>query len=125
MSEAIGEYKIIHGDETVHTSDHGLMREWGISGESAGSEHISMAVGIVPPGKKSKRHYHPFETAIYVINGKARAYFGPNDEEYTDVNGGDFVFIPANVWHSTENIGDGPIQYILARAAPEEVAYDE
>ena len=45
MPDAIGEYKIIHGDETVHTSDHGLMREWGISGESAGSIRFGRAGG--------------------------------------------------------------------------------
>jgi uncharacterized RmlC-like cupin family protein len=77
---------------------------------------------MVPAGSKSKRHYHPFETSVYVISGQARAFFGPNDEHWEDVSAGDFVYIPAGMIHSTEAIGDAPVEYILARAAPEDIA---
>jgi len=77
---------------------------------------------MVPAGSKSKRHYHPFETAVYMISGKARAFFGPNDERWEDMSAGDFVYIPAGMIHSTENTGDTPVEYILARAAPEDIA---
>jgi len=116
------DFVIIHPSETVNKSDHGLIREFGISMSTTGSQHLSMAFGMVPAGSKSKRHYHPFETAVYVISGKARAYFGPNDERWEDVSAGDFIYIPAGMIHSTENIGGGVIEYILARAAPEDIA---
>ncbi len=116
------DFVIIHGNETVNKSDHGLMREFGVSGATSGSQHLSMAFGIVPPGTKSTRHYHPFETAVYVISGRARAYFGPNDEHWVDVAAGDFIYIPAGMIHSTENTGDTPVEYILARAAAEDEA---
>jgi uncharacterized RmlC-like cupin family protein len=57
-----------------------------------------------------------------MISGKGRAYFGPNDERWEDVSAGDFIYIPAGMIHSTENIGEGVIEYILARAAPEDIA---
>ena len=57
-----------------------------------------------------------------MISGKARAYFGPNDEQWVDVSAGDFIYIPACMIHSTENTGDTPVEYILARAAPEDIA---
>lgn len=116
-------YKIIRAAERVQQSDHGLLRGWGVSGSTAGSQQLSMAHGIVPVGAKAARHYHPFETAIFVISGRARAYFGARDEESADVGAGDFLYIPANVIHTTENIGDAPVEYILARAAPEDIAY--
>jgi len=80
-----------------------------------------MAYSVVPAGATSTRHSHPFETAVFVISGRARAYFGLNDEEAVDVGEGDFLYIPADLPHSTANIGDTPVQYVLARAAPEDI----
>jgi uncharacterized RmlC-like cupin family protein len=116
------DFVVIHPSETVNKSDHGLMREFGVSSATSSTQHLSMAYGIVPAGSKSGRHYHPFETAVYVISGKSRAYFGPNDERWVDIAPGDFIYIPAGMIHSTENTGDTPVEYILARAAPEDIA---
>ncbi|HVU13670.1 MAG TPA: cupin domain-containing protein [Phototrophicaceae bacterium] len=116
------DFVIIHFNETMNKSDHGLIREFGVSASTTGSQSLSMAFGKVPAGSKSKRHYHPFETAVYVISGKARSFFGPNDEHWEDVSAGDFVYIPAGMIHSTEALGDEPVEYILARAAPEDIA---
>ncbi len=115
------DFVIVHMDETMNQSDHGLIWEFGVSAATSGSQQLSMAFGIVPPHTKSSRHYHPFETAVYVISGSARAYFGPNDERSGAVSAGDFIYIPAGMIHSTENMGDSPVEYILARAAPEDV----
>ena len=116
------DFVIVRSSQTVNQTDHGLVREFGISASTSGSLALSMAFGIVPAGSKSKRHYHPFETAVYVISGRARAFFGPNDERWEDVSAGDFIFIPAGMIHSTENTGTAPIEYILARAAPEDIS---
>ncbi len=116
------DFVIIRLNETVNKSDHGLIREFGVSATTAGSRALSMAYGLVPAGSKSKRHYHPFETAVYVISGQARAFFGPNDERWEDVAAGDFIYIPAGMIHSTEATVDGQVAYILARAAPEDIA---
>ena len=118
----LNDFVVVHADQTVNKSDHGLIREFGVSSATTGTQHLSMAFGIVPPGSKSKRHYHPFETAVYIISGTARACFGPNDERWEEMSAGDFLYIPAGMIHSTENTGDTPIEYILARAAPEDIA---
>jgi len=52
---------------------------------------------------------------------RGRANFGLNDEEWVDVGEGDFLYIPADLPHSTANIGDTPVHYVLARAAPEDI----
>lgn len=124
MTENFPQTDFVHipFDHRVNQSDHGLIREFGVSSATSGTQHLSMAFGVVPPQSKSKRHYHPFETAVYVISGYSRAYFGANDERSVDVAPGDFLYIPAYMVHSTENIGDTPIEYILARAAPEDLS---
>jgi uncharacterized RmlC-like cupin family protein len=116
------DFAVIHFNEAANRSDHGLIREFGVSATTSGSKHLSMAFGMVPAGSKSKRHYHPFETAVYVVSGKARAFFGPNDERFVDVASGDFIYIPTGMIHSTENTGDTPVEYVLARAAAEDIA---
>ena len=116
------DFVVVHFNETMNKSDHGLIREFGVSASTTGSQALSMASGQVPAKSKSKRHYHPFETAVYIISGQARSYFGPNDERWEDVSAGDFIYIPAGMIHSTENTGDTPIEYILARAASEDIA---
>ena len=114
-------YRVVHPPDRQDGSGQGVVREFGISRTSAGSSHLSMACGVVPAGATSTRHSHPFETAVFVISGRARAYFGLNDEESVDMEAGDFLYIPADLPHSTANIGDTPVQYVLARAAPEDV----
>jgi uncharacterized RmlC-like cupin family protein len=114
-------YRVVRPPERHDRSGHGLEREFGVSRSTAGSAHLSMAYGCVPAGAHSVRHYHPFETAVYIISGKARSYFGANDEEWVDVEAGDFLYIPGELPHSTKNIGEQPVQYILARAAAEDV----
>jgi uncharacterized RmlC-like cupin family protein len=114
-------YRVVHPPERQDGSGQGVTREFGVSGSSAGSTHLSMAYGVVPAGATSTRHSHPFETAVYVISGRARAYFGLNDEEWVDVGAGDFLYIPADLPHSTANIGDTQVEYVLARAAPEDL----
>ena len=114
-------YRVVHPPDRQDGSGQGVTREFGISQSSAGSRHLSMACGVVPAGATSTRHAHPFETAVFVIAGRARAYFGLTDEEWVDVGAGEFLYIPAEVPHRTANIGDTPAAYVLARAAPEDV----
>ena len=114
-------YRVVHPPDRRDASGQGVVREFGISRSSAGGSHLSMAHGVVPAGAISTRHFHPFETAVFVISGCARAYFGLNDEEWVDVGEGDFLYIPAEVPHRTANLGDTPVAYVLARAAPEDV----
>jgi uncharacterized RmlC-like cupin family protein len=114
-------YCVVRQPERQERSGHGVWRGFGVSRSLAGSEQLSMAYGTVPEGAVSTRHYHPFETAIYIIAGQARAFFGARDEEWVDVAAGDFLFIPPFLPHSTANLGEGPVHYVLARAAAEDV----
>jgi uncharacterized RmlC-like cupin family protein len=94
-------YRVVRPPERLDASGQGLVRGFGVSRATAGSAHLSMAHGVVPPGAVSARHYHPFETAVYIVAGRARSYFGARDEEWVDVEAGDFVLIPAGLPHNT------------------------
>src|SRR4051812_10575510 len=86
-------YRVVHPPDRQDGSGQGVTREFGISQSSAGSSHLSMAYGVVPAGATSTRHDHPFETAVFVIASRARAYFGLSDEEWVDVGAGDFLYM--------------------------------
>ena len=95
-ASARGRYRVVRPPERQDHSGQNLIRGFGISQTTAGSRHLSMAYGEVPIGATSERHYHPFETAVFIIAGVARSYFGAHDEDCVDVEAGDFVYIPAD-----------------------------
>lgn len=101
--------------------EHGYLRGWGLTGQTAGSQNLSMAHGIIPPGVSAKPHYHPFETAIYMLKGSCRVFLGEDKQEYKDIFGSDFLYIPANVIHCPANIGETVVEYIVARSSSEEL----
>ncbi|MFQ3534526.1 MAG: cupin domain-containing protein [Aggregatilineales bacterium] len=114
---------VIHPDEGVQDTHHGFMRQWGITQETTGAQSISMTHGTLAPGLRAEPHYHPFETAIYVISGIAKVYYGPNLEHEVICQAGDFVYIAPGVVHAPENIGDVPLDYVAARSAPADIYY--
>jgi uncharacterized RmlC-like cupin family protein len=50
----------------------------GISGATAGAKHLSMNMVIIPPGGAAQPHVHRgYETAIYLLSGRAETRYGP------------------------------------------------
>ena len=72
---------------------------------------------VLQPGIQGLRHqHHNAETVIYVLEGQARTLIGLNGEVVVDNQAGDFLFIPAGVWHQPMNVSDRPVVAIEARA---------
>jgi uncharacterized RmlC-like cupin family protein len=89
----------------------------GISQATAGSRQLSMNRIVLQPGIQGLRHqHHNAETVIYVLEGQARTLIGLNGEVVVDNQAGDFLFIPAGVWHQPMNVSDRPVVAIEARA---------
>lgn len=89
----------------------------GVTKKSAGSSQISMNRIVLPPGMKGLRHMHKdAETIIYVLEGKSRTLIGEKGEIIVDNEAGDFIFIPANVWHQPMNISENRVVAIEVRA---------
>ena len=112
---------VIQDPDRVCDTDHGYVRGWGLTGETVGSKCLSMAHGIIPPGVSASPHYHPFETAIYVITGTCRVFLGVENDTFVNVKAGDFLYIPALVVHCPVNYGLEAVEYIVARSSPQEV----
>ena len=113
------------GEEKGHRQ--GMFVREGISQNTVGAEQLFVAYQSVPPLGRSKIHWHEnCETGTYVLSGRIRIHLGTRyNEEVTDAEAGDFVFIPPGAVHAVENPDPHePCICILARNAPIEVYRD-
>ncbi len=94
----------------------------GISGATAGATGISMNMIVIPPGGAADPHIHQgYETAIYIVKGRAVTRYGPGLKEEAITEEGDFVFIAANMPHQPVNLSaTEPVYAIVARNDPNE-----
>jgi uncharacterized RmlC-like cupin family protein len=126
------------GDQAAHVTASGLVvpvvtragREPGGTAQSEGATRIS---GVSPQhtpatriwfgkvhnlaGYRSVPHHHgEAETGGYVLSGRARIYFGPKFEDYTDMSEGDWVFVPPFMPHVECNLDrNNPLTWMTAR----------
>lgn len=94
----------------------------GISANTAGSTKLCMHIVIIPPGGEAVAHYHNgYETAIYIIKGRAETKYGANLEQSSFNEAGDFLFIPPNVPHQPVNLSETEeVVAVVARNDPNE-----
>lgn len=94
----------------------------GISGQTAGTQGLSMNLVIIPPGGSATPHYHrDYETAIYLLKGKVETRYGKDLSKSIINEAGDFLFIPPGVPHQPFNLSDTEVaQAIVARNDPNE-----
>ena len=89
----------------------------GISTATAGSKQLSINRIVLPPGMKGLRHRHNgAETVIYVMEGQSRTLIGLDGKIAVDNKAGDFIFIPAGVWHQPMNVSKHAVIAVEARA---------
>ena len=107
--------------ETVRTKQQ-LPNFVGISEKTAGASGLCMHMIVIPPSGSAAPHIHDgYETALYVIKGRAKTLYGEGLSESVINEAGDFIFIPANVPHQPVNISDTEeVVAIVARNDPNE-----
>jgi quercetin dioxygenase-like cupin family protein len=71
--------------------------------------NFAMRRFIMEPGGGMPRHTNSVEHEQYVLRGKARIGIG---DEVHEVKQGDVVFIPQEIPHWYENIGNEPFEFI-------------
>ena len=102
----------------------------GISAATAGATGLCMHLVIIPPGGKAVPHLHKgYETAIYIIRGRAETRYGEGLLQSEINEAGDFIFIPTDVPHQPVNLSDTEeVVAVVARNDPNEqesvVLYD-
>ncbi len=109
---------VVHGkrssDATAQT--RGMERSPGIDGISAGASKIWLGHATVVPNTMGPPHHHgEAETAVYVLKGRVRVYFGEDFKEMTEAGPGDYLFVPANMPHIEGNPYDEPAEAVLSR----------
>jgi uncharacterized RmlC-like cupin family protein len=93
-----------------------------ISQATAGATNIYMGVFRVPPGARSRPHFHAAcESAVYMLGGRLRVRWGEHLEDSVEIGAGDLVYVPPRETHILENLSDAePAEYVVARDAPQE-----
>ena len=90
---------------TTSTSKQKLKQFVGISGANSGARGLSMNRVVIPPGGQAAAHRHVgSESAIFLLAGRVKTFYGPCLERSVINQTGDFLFIPAGVIHMPVNL---------------------
>jgi uncharacterized RmlC-like cupin family protein len=104
----------------------GMQRLAAVSQLLVGSEKLWAGVMLAEPNTTSSVHHHgPQETVVYVAEGRGTLRWGRRLEHQTDLEAGDFLFIPPYVPHQEINpSADQPALWIVVRSGAESVVVD-
>jgi len=73
-----------------------------------GCERVTQFVGFIPPSK-APFHFHPYEEAIYILEGSGTVH---SPEESCEYGPGTSIFLPIGCSHCLENTGPGPVRLL-------------
>ncbi|MEM7171199.1 MAG: cupin domain-containing protein [Pseudomonadota bacterium] len=90
------------------------MKVWWKS-QLAGGTHQELNWAKFDPGSIYPLHSHPYEQTSVVIQGRLRLTVG---EETRDIGPGDMWFVPPNVPHGGEALGDEAVIFIDVYSPP-------
>jgi uncharacterized RmlC-like cupin family protein len=94
------------GQEVGDTAQSGgAVRISGVSIQHTPATKIWFGKVMNEPGYRSLPHHHgEAETGGYVLEGRARIFFGDNYSDFLDMSEGDFVFVPPFMPHVEVNM---------------------
>jgi len=78
----------------------------GVSRKGFRGDQFMMVMNTLEPGMEINPHSHPFEQAVYIVQGKVRFHIGG---EVFEGGPGSVIRIPANIEHYAEPFGDEPV----------------
>src|SRR6185436_17828443 len=93
---------------------------------TTGAHNIYMGVFRVPPGARSRPHYHAqCERAVYVLDGRLRVSWGDDLEHEAEVAARDLVYVHPRESHINETLSETEAaDYVVARISPREESVD-
>lgn len=95
--------RVIRSTES-YVGKQGPQYTGGISAETVGAQAIWLGLITIPPGGRTKAHYHAeHETALYMLEGVVDMWTGDRLEHYEECRAGDYIYIPAGVPHVAAN----------------------
>ena len=103
---------------TSTTQSPGMMRQAAVTPELCGNNGLWVGFVSAPPGSSGAHHHGDAESAIYIVRGRVRMYFGDSLETSVDAEQGDFIYVAPNTVHVEENLSSTePVEFIVARNA--------
>ncbi|MGA3030667.1 MAG: cupin domain-containing protein [Candidatus Limnocylindrales bacterium] len=92
---------------------------------NTGAQNLWVAYAEMAPGAVSGAHHHgPAETAIFIVDGSARFFVGPDQSEALDAETGDFVWVEPGEVHVEMNRSPAePLRMVVVRT-PDDIAVD-
>ncbi len=115
-----GEAVLVRTGRT-YEGKQGLTYGEGIFADNTGAVGLCLHVLRIPAGGRAKTHLHAsHETAIYLIEGNVSVLHGPGLAHRTEMQAGDYLYIPADCPHVPINTGSVEAFAVLARTDPNE-----
>ena len=113
--------KVVRPSEE-HEVPRGVVGGSEISRRTAEAENIYMGIFRVPPGARSRPHYHAnCESAVYMLSGRLEVRWGESLDERAEIGAGDMVYVPPRETHILHNLSsDEAAEYVVARNSPTE-----
>lgn len=108
--------RLLHSD--VRGQVHGAFskeRGHGVAIVDLPSKTLSMTLGLLEPGQKTRRHRHNYETILYIIRGEGYTVVEDRKVEW---KAGDAVYVPVWAWHNHFNLSSEPAEYLACENAP-------
>jgi uncharacterized RmlC-like cupin family protein len=105
-----------------HDVPRGILGGSELSQATTGATNIYMAKFRVPPGARSRPHYHEnCESALYMLSGSIEIRWGDHLEDRVTVEPGDMLYVPPRQTHVVVNrSASEPAEYVVARDSPTE-----
>ena len=94
--------EILHPDKTLHPDSNDQAR-------ATTGPRYSLAHATVPPGKNTIPHRLKTSEVYYILQGRGRMHI---DNEISDVNAGDAVYIPPYSVQHISNTGDRELIFL-------------
>jgi uncharacterized RmlC-like cupin family protein len=100
-----------------HGTARGVVGGSEVSAATVDAQGIFMGVFRVPPGGRSRPHFHDAcESACYMLSGRMLIRWGERLEEQVVLEPGDLLYVPPHETHVLENLDqDEPAEYVVAR----------
>ncbi len=114
--------KIVKPSAQDRETPRGVVGGAEISQATTGATNIYMGVFRVPPGARSRPHYHEnCESAVYLLSGSLEVRWGDKLEEVVTLEPRDMVYVPPRETHILQNLSDTEsAEYVVSRDSPTE-----
>ena len=114
--------RVVKPSEVDRDVPRGVVGGSEISQATTGAVNIYMGLFRVPPGARSRPHYHEgCESAVYMLRGDLEVRWGDHLEQEIRIGPGDMVYVPPRETHILVNRSDSePAEYVVARDSPTE-----